>query len=87
MDCRRPCSVGALSPARPGASGSVGGAKAAFEMPAPLRCAAALKGHKGSVLAVTFNSDGNYTLSGGDDKHVLLWNPRRDEAEIASIKE
>ena len=56
-------------------------------MPAPLRCSATLKGHKGSVLAVTFNSDGNYCLSGGDDRRVLLWNPRREEAEIGHIKE
>ena len=56
-------------------------------MPSELRCKSLLKGHKGSVFAVTFNSDGNYCLSAGDDRRVLLWNPRREEADIAPIKE
>ena len=55
-------------------------------MPTTLRCKATLKGHKGSVLAVTFNSDGNYCLSAGDDRCVLLRNPRREETDIAPIQ-
>ena len=40
-----------------------------------------MKAHQGGVLAVTFNSDGNYCLSAGDDRRILLWNPRRENAE------
>jgi mitogen-activated protein kinase organizer 1 len=34
-----------------------------------------LRGHIGSVSTVKFNSDGNYCLSGGNDKTIRLWNP------------
>lgn len=32
-------------------------------------------GHKGAVYVVKFNKDGNYCLSGGQDRTVKLWNP------------
>ena len=38
-----------------------------------------LRGHKGSVLAIRFSRDGKYCMSGGDDRRVLLWNPRRED--------
>ena len=50
-----------------------------------LECTRTLKAHKGGVLALAFNSDGNYCMSAGDDRRVLLWNPRREEA--VAIKE
>lgn len=34
-----------------------------------------LEGHEGSVFNVKFNSNGEYCLSCGEDKKVLLWNP------------
>ena len=47
---------------------------------------ATLKGHhKGAVNTCRFNTDGAYVLTAGDDKRVLLWNPRR-EGELAPIK-
>eukprot|EP00252_Welwitschia_mirabilis_P010255 TRINITY_DN23438_c0_g1_i2.p1 TRINITY_DN23438_c0_g1~~TRINITY_DN23438_c0_g1_i2.p1 ORF type:complete len:303 (-),score=27.39 TRINITY_DN23438_c0_g1_i2:268-1176(-) len=36
-----------------------------------------LKGHEGAVLAVRFNTDGNYCLSCGKDRTIRLWNPHR----------
>lgn len=48
--------------------------------PPLLQEARLLPGHKGSVNVALFNSDGNYCLSGGDDRRILLWNPRREEA-------
>ena len=52
-----------------------------------LKEVATLRSHKGSVNAVTFNHDGNYCLTAGDDRRVLLWNPHREQAEMAPIKE
>eukprot|EP00316_Scyphosphaera_apsteinii_P001978 CAMPEP_0119319804 /NCGR_PEP_ID=MMETSP1333-20130426/50387_1 /TAXON_ID=418940 /ORGANISM="Scyphosphaera apsteinii, Strain RCC1455" /LENGTH=297 /DNA_ID=CAMNT_0007326303 /DNA_START=57 /DNA_END=947 /DNA_ORIENTATION=+ len=52
-----------------------------------LQEAAVLRGHRGSVLSVSFNNDGNYCMSGGDDRRVLLWNPRREATELVPIKE
>jgi len=34
-----------------------------------------LKGHQGSVPVVRFSKDGNYCLSGGNDRTIKLWNP------------
>eukprot|EP00967_Tisochrysis_lutea_P141729 scaffold260789_cov36-Tisochrysis_lutea.AAC.1 len=45
-----------------------------------------LPGHKGSVNVVTFNADGNYCLSAGDDRRILLWNPRREADADVPIK-
>jgi mitogen-activated protein kinase organizer 1 len=36
-----------------------------------------LKGHTGAVQAITFNVEGNYCLSGGQDKIIRLWNPHK----------
>ena len=44
------------------------------------------KAHQGAVLCCTFNSDGNYILSGGHDKIVRLWNHNRDD-EHRLVKE
>ncbi len=52
--------------------------------------AATLAAHKGAVNVVTFNSDGNYCMTGGDDRRVVLWNPHRvseDGSPPAPIKE
>jgi len=52
-----------------------------------LREAAVLRAHKGSVNTVKFNHDGNYCLTGGDDRRVILWNPHREQEEMTPIKE
>lgn len=52
-----------------------------------LKVAVTLAAHKGSVNTVTFNQDGNYCLTGGDDRRVLLWNPHREQSEMLPIKE
>lgn len=55
-----------------------------------LRLAATLAAHHGAVNAATFNSDGEYCMTGGDDRRVLLWNPHRDQetgAKPVPIKE
>lgn len=39
-----------------------------------------LDGHQsGGVNAVKFSSDGNYCLTAGDDRMVMLWNPHKDD--------
>lgn len=43
----------------------------------PTREIQTLKGHTGTVLAVRFNVEGNYCLSGGQDKIIRLWNPHK----------
>ncbi|PSC74259.1 WD repeat domain-containing 83 [Micractinium conductrix] len=43
----------------------------------PCREHAVLTGHEGPVLAVRFNRQGTYALSGGKDRSVRLWNPHR----------
>ena len=53
-----------------------------------LKHAATLQAHRGCVNVATFNNDGAYCLTGGDDRRVLLWNPYRDPADaIVPIKE
>lgn len=52
-----------------------------------LKESATLRSHKGCVNTLTFNHDGNYCLTGGDDRRVLLWNPHREQAEAIPIKE
>ncbi|EFA78839.1 WD40 repeat-containing protein [Heterostelium album PN500] len=37
-----------------------------------------LLGHQGSVLVVRFNNDGQYCLSGSQDKTIKLWNPSKE---------
>jgi mitogen-activated protein kinase organizer 1 len=34
-----------------------------------------LKGHQGAVHVVKYNSNGQYCLSGGQDRIITLWNP------------
>eukprot|EP00470_Lotharella_oceanica_P006205 CAMPEP_0170178196 /NCGR_PEP_ID=MMETSP0040_2-20121228/11729_1 /TAXON_ID=641309 /ORGANISM="Lotharella oceanica, Strain CCMP622" /LENGTH=306 /DNA_ID=CAMNT_0010421189 /DNA_START=17 /DNA_END=937 /DNA_ORIENTATION=- len=41
----------------------------------PFHAARTLRGHKGAVTVVKFNSDGKYCLTGGKDKNIHLWNP------------
>ena len=41
----------------------------------PIRQARRLKGHEGSVYVCTYNSVGQYCLSGGSDRRIILWNP------------
>jgi len=43
----------------------------------PTRADKLLKGHSGTVLTVKFNVEGNYCLSGGQDKIIRLWNPHK----------
>ncbi|XXQ29962.1 WD domain, G-beta repeat [Plasmodiophora brassicae] len=43
----------------------------------PAGLASTLPAHQGAVLALAYNSDGQYALSGGHDKTVRLWNPRK----------
>jgi WD40 repeat protein len=43
----------------------------------PTAPATTLKGHTGPVLAVRFNSDGNYCLTCGQDRIIKLWNPAK----------
>lgn len=39
-----------------------------------------LNGHlSGAVNAVRFSSDGNYCMTAGDDRMVMLWNPHRED--------
>ena len=38
-----------------------------------------LSSHKGVVNCCAFNSDGEYCMTGGDDRSVKLWNPHRAE--------
>jgi len=46
---------------------------AALDLPASQ--ATTLKGHTGPILAVRYNSDGNYCLTCGQDRIIKLWNP------------
>ena len=41
----------------------------------PYREEHVLSGHRGAVMVVRFNKDGTYCMTGGKDKHVILWNP------------
>lgn len=36
-----------------------------------------MNGHKGAVYIVKFNKDGNYCLSGSQDRTIKLWNPQK----------
>ena len=49
---------------------------------AATRCSAILAGHKGAVNVARFNSDGQYCLTGGDDRVIRLWNPHRVDGEV-----
>lgn len=51
-------------------------------MPVPVR---ELAGGAGSVNVVRFTKDGNYCLTGGDDRVVRLWNPHKDDPAATSI--
>lgn len=44
-------------------------------MSVPTREAGQLKGHEGAVHVVAYNSTGQYCLSGGQDRRIVLWNP------------
>jgi mitogen-activated protein kinase organizer 1 len=55
-----------------------------------MRAIATLAGHKGSVNAACFNADGDYCMTAGDDRKIVLWNPHREltpGAAAAPIKE
>jgi mitogen-activated protein kinase organizer 1 len=49
---------------------------------AATRCSAILAGHKGAVNVARFNSDGQYCLTGGDDRVIRLWNPHRVDGDV-----
>lgn len=34
-----------------------------------------LEGHQGPVHTLSYNSNGQYALSGGQDRSIKLWNP------------
>ena len=38
---------------------------------------ATLHGHEGAVMAVCYNAQGDYCISGGADRTVRLWNPSK----------
>ena len=53
-----------------------------------LKHASTLQSHRGGVNVAKFNHTGDYCLTGGDDRRVLLWNPYRMSADaIEPIKE
>ena len=52
-----------------------------------LREHSVLASHRGSVNVAKFNRDGNYCITGGDDRRVVLWNPHREPDQLAPIKE
>lgn len=41
----------------------------------PSRCSQIMRKHQGPVSALKFDSQGEYCLSGGNDKKIYLWNP------------
>lgn len=43
-----------------------------------------LLGHAGPINAVRYTSDGNYCMTGSDDRTLRLWNPNRDDSEAQS---
>jgi mitogen-activated protein kinase organizer 1 len=43
----------------------------------PTAVHATLAGHEGAVMAVRYNTQGDYALSGGADRTVRLWNPAK----------
>jgi len=49
----------------------------------PYKEQSVMTGHVGPVFVVRFNRDGEYCLSGGKDRSVCLWNPKKG----ARIKE
>lgn len=38
-----------------------------------------LVGHVGGINTVRFTNDGNYCLSGSDDRTLRLWNPHKED--------
>ncbi|CAG8566964.1 1700_t:CDS:2 [Paraglomus occultum] len=44
-------------------------------LPIPESCSITFKGHSAPVNYVTFNSSGEYALSGSHDRTIKLWNP------------
>src|SRR5689334_13837255 len=44
-------------------------------VPLPTSPHLTLAAHLGPVHVVTYNADGNYCLTGGQDKTIRLWNP------------
>lgn len=45
--------------------------------PFPYKEHSVLTGHVGPVHVVRFNRDGEYCLSGGKDRSIMLWNPHK----------
>ncbi|GAB5360265.1 hypothetical protein AAMO2058_000612700 [Amorphochlora amoebiformis] len=42
----------------------------------PVRLKYSLKGHRGSIYAVEFDWEGDYLLSAGEDRQIILWNAK-----------
>ncbi|XP_010211911.1 PREDICTED: WD repeat domain-containing protein 83 [Tinamus guttatus] len=43
----------------------------------PRRLVRSIECGQGAVRAARFNADGNYCVTGGSDKTLKLWNPRK----------
>jgi len=43
----------------------------------PWKLTSTLKGHKGAVYVARFNQEGDYCLTGGQDRSISLWNPHK----------
>ena len=41
-----------------------------------------IKGHKGSINCVNFSNDGDYFISGGSDKIVMIWKSNFQQQDI-----
>lgn len=39
-----------------------------------------LKGHTGPVYTAKFNNNGQYCMSGSQDRKIILWNPQKGKA-------
>jgi WD40 repeat protein len=46
----------------------------------PWRVQHELKQHKGSVHCAVFNANGNFLLTGGQDRKIILWNASKGTA-------
>lgn len=54
---------------------------------AALSLVATLAEHRGAINCCSFNGDGGYCMTGGDDRTIRLYNPHRGEAAGVAIKQ